>query len=121
MRNYPAFLREVARVLRPGGVVILAESEINALTEDKIPIEAGTRGGAAGWHAFWDQYRRCLAGHGVDTSVPTRLPSLLADTGAFDNIVAQEVAIPIGFWPKGAPFCVLASSCSCSSHVEFRT
>ncbi|TDL24757.1 S-adenosyl-L-methionine-dependent methyltransferase [Rickenella mellea] len=101
IRNYPEFLREIARVLRPGGIVILAETEINALSEDKMPIEAGHTGGAPGWHALWDQYRRCLAGHGVDTSVPTRLRALLSDTNAFDNIIAQEAAIPIGFWPKG--------------------
>ena len=102
MRNYPLFLEEIARVLRPGGLVILIENEIKPITEGKVAIEAGPRGGAPGWHAFWEQYRRCLTGNGIDTTVPTRLPSLLAATGAFDDIVAQEATIPVGFWPKGA-------------------
>ena len=65
------------------------------------PIDAGPRGGAPGWHAFWEQYRRCLAGNHIDTTVPTRLGALLRATGAFEDIVAQEATLPVGFWPKG--------------------
>ncbi|KAH8116923.1 S-adenosyl-L-methionine-dependent methyltransferase [Phellopilus nigrolimitatus] len=100
MKNYPLFLEEVARILRPGGLVILIESEIKPLSEGKQPIEAGPRGGAPGWHAFWEQYRRCLAGNHIDTTVPTRLGSLLRATGAFNDVVAQEAIVPVGFWPK---------------------
>ena len=88
MRNYPLFLEEVARILKPNGLVILAETEIKPMTEKKEPIQAGPRGGAPGWHAFWEQYRRCLAGNGIDTTVPTRLPNILRATGAFDDVVA---------------------------------
>ncbi|THH04810.1 hypothetical protein EW145_g5248 [Phellinidium pouzarii] len=86
----------------PGGLVILVESEIKPLTEGKLPIEAGPRGGAPGWHAFWEQFRRCLAGNHIDTTVPTRLGSLMRATVAFDDIVAQEATVPVAFWPKGA-------------------
>lgn len=89
-------------MLRPGGLVILAETEIKPMTENKQQIDGGARGGAPGWHAFWEQYRRCLVGNHIDTTVPTRLGSLLQATGAFDDIVAQEATVPVGFWPKGA-------------------
>ena len=82
-------------------MVILAESEHKALTENKQPITSGARGGAPGWHALWEQYRKCLTHRGVDVNVPTKLRTLLADTGCFEDVVAQEALIPIGFWPKG--------------------
>jgi len=100
LRNYPLFLEEVARVLRPGGLVILIENEIKPMTEGKEQIQAGPRGGAPGWHAFWEQYRRCLMGNGIDTTVPVRLASLLNATGAFTDIAAKEATVPVGFWPK---------------------
>ena len=49
IRNYPLFLEEIARVLRPGGLIILAEPEIKPMTEGKEMIQAGPRGGAPGW------------------------------------------------------------------------
>lgn len=110
LKNYPLFLEECARVLRPGGLVILAETEIKPMTENKQQIDGGARGGAPGWHAFWEQYRRCLVGNHIDTTVPTRLGSLLQATGAFDDIVAQEATVPVGFWPKGARLLYLHST-----------
>ena len=73
------------------------------MTEHKQGIEPGPRGGAPGWHAFWEQYKRCLQGNHVDTTVPVRLGQLLRASGAFDDIVAREATYPIGFWPKGKP------------------
>ncbi len=52
VRNYPLFLEEIARVLRPGGLVILAEPEIKPMTEGKEMIQAGPRGGAPGWREW---------------------------------------------------------------------
>ena len=71
------------------------------MTADKGTIEPGTRGGAPGWHTFWEQYKQCLQGNHVDTSVPVRLAQLLEGVGAFDDVVAREACIPVGFWPKG--------------------
>jgi len=98
-KDYRKFLQEVARVLRPGGIAIFAETEYTAYTDNKVVIETG-QGGAQGWLAFWEQYRRCLVGMGIDTTVPANLRSLVQETGAFDRVVGQEALLPVGFWPK---------------------
>jgi SAM-dependent methyltransferase len=98
IRNYQMFLREVARVLRPGGIVILAESDSSPMTDNKRPIPAGPNG--AGWRSFWTHYRQALIQQGIDVVIPTRLKHHLKETRAFDHIVAQEALVPIGFWPK---------------------
>lgn len=121
LKNYPLFLEECARVLRPGGLVILAETEIKPMTENKQQIDGGARGGAPGWHAFWEQYRRCLVGNHIDTTVPTRLGSLLQATGAFDDIVAQEATVPVGFWPKGAGLMSFFFFCSALMRIYILT
>ena len=54
-----------------------------------------------GWFAIWDAYRRCLRKRNVDVDVPRRLHKLLASSGDFENIVSEEISVPIGFFPKG--------------------
>lgn len=100
---------------------MLGEVEINPLSEGNQIIQAGHRNGAPGWRklskyisssetfkntgiikdAFWEQYRRCLTGNGIDTTIPTRLSQLLEASGAFNDIVSKQATIPIGFWPDG--------------------
>jgi len=55
-----------------------------------------------GWHKLWETYRACLRQQQVDTTVPERLPDLIAETNAFENIIVQDGNIPVGFWPEGS-------------------
>ncbi|CAE6517668.1 unnamed protein product [Rhizoctonia solani] len=100
VRHYSIFLRELARVIRPGGIAIFAEVDSTPFAEKKHRIPLEPRGGAPGWAEFWDQVRRALGQLGIDVSIPSQLRSRIRETREFENIVAQEALVPIGFWPK---------------------
>ncbi|CEL51805.1 hypothetical protein RSOLAG1IB_00340 [Rhizoctonia solani AG-1 IB] len=100
VRHYSILLRELARVLRPGGVAIFAEVDSTPVGEKKHRIPLEPRGGAPGWAQYWDQVRRALGQLGIDVSIPSQLRSRVRDTREFEHIVAQEAMVPIGFWPK---------------------
>lgn len=99
IRNYPRFLHEIARILRPGGLVLLIEPDLNpapsCTSSDRVPVSMH------GWSTLWETYRTCLRRQGIDITVPQRLSDLLAATGAYENIVVRDGNIPVGFWPQG--------------------
>ncbi|KAI6036265.1 S-adenosyl-L-methionine-dependent methyltransferase [Pisolithus microcarpus] len=101
--NYPRFLNEIARMLRPGGLVILIEPDAEPIADGKTATEltrSGQPSGMRGWFALWEAYAQCLHDKRIDAKVPAQLSTLLTNTRAFDKIVTQEGNIPIGFWPK---------------------
>ncbi|KIK96226.1 hypothetical protein PAXRUDRAFT_826169 [Paxillus rubicundulus Ve08.2h10] len=103
IENYPRFLREIARMLRPGGVVILIEPDSEPIADGKTATEltrSGQPSGMRGWFALWEAYRQCLRDKGIDVTVPPELSTLVAATGDFEGIGSQTGNIPIGFWPK---------------------
>jgi hypothetical protein len=94
-------LHEIARLLRPGGLVILIEPDLIPIADGKSAPHFSDSSGLPGWFALWETYRACLKKVGIDVTVPHRLSELLAATKAFQNIVKQNGNIPIGFWPQG--------------------
>ena len=104
IENYSRFLHEIARMLRPGGLVILIEPDTEPIADGKTASHFsrfGQASGMRGWFTLWETYRRCLRDKGIDVGVPPELSNLVASTGAFDRIISQEGNMPIGFWPKG--------------------
>lgn len=99
IRNYPRFLHEIARLLRPGGLVLLIEPDLNPAPS---PTSSDRLGPVSmhGWSTLWETYRTCLRRQGIDITVPQRLSDLLAATGAYENIVVRDGNIPVGFWPQ---------------------
>jgi len=103
IKNYPRLLVEIARMLRPGGLVILIEPDTEPMVDGKFASQiarSGHESGMPGWVTLWREYRRCLKTKGIDLLAPGRLRKLLQATNAFRKVVSQQADIPIGFWPK---------------------
>ncbi|KAF8625789.1 hypothetical protein AX15_005177 [Amanita polypyramis BW_CC] len=102
IRNYFRLLREIVRVLRPGGLVLLIEPNLAPIIAADGQTAAVVRGETDpnGWCTLWKLYRECLRRQGVDVTVPQRLSELLSATQAFENIVTHEGHVPVGFWPQ---------------------
>ncbi|KAJ7218984.1 S-adenosyl-L-methionine-dependent methyltransferase [Mycena haematopus] len=106
IHDYASFLSQIARMMRPGGLVILIEPDLTQYPTtdcqaDGKPENAYTFGsGPRGWFTLWETYRSCLSVLGVDVRVPQHLKELLEATGLFEDIEHSEAIIPVGFYHK---------------------
>ncbi|KII88425.1 hypothetical protein PLICRDRAFT_41586 [Plicaturopsis crispa FD-325 SS-3] len=98
--NYPKFLKEIGRMLRPGGMVLLIEPDLEPMADGKMASEIEGYSGLSGWFALWQAYHYCLHRRGIDVTVPQNLDELLAEAEVFENITVRVGSVPIGFWPR---------------------
>ncbi|KAJ7581460.1 S-adenosyl-L-methionine-dependent methyltransferase [Mycena floridula] len=99
IRSYPHLLREISRLLVPGGLVILIEPDLRPLADGKLPSHFPEGIGAPGWFALWETYRACLMRQGIDVNVPQRLTQMVLATREFEKVIELDGNIPVGFWP----------------------
>jgi len=99
IHDYPHFLHELTRILRPGGVLILIEFDLRPIADGKF-ASAHAKSGIPGWCALAEEIQRALTLSGVDVTVPRRMGKLVHDLGWYDQVFQQHADIPVGFWPK---------------------
>lgn len=100
IHDYSRLLREMARLLRPGGLILLIEPDLVPRIDGRTASDGSGDSDLHGWLTFWETYRACLRSREIDTTVPLRLVDILAATQAFENIVTRDCDIPVGFWPS---------------------
>ncbi|KAF7983374.1 hypothetical protein HWV62_22369 [Athelia sp. TMB] len=111
IKDYPRFLREVARILRvdatssqrPGGLLLVIEADTIPVINGNLAADVARSGqytNVAGWAKLWNAYRTCLKSKGIDLNIPRNMRRLLNSTGAFTKVVTRSTDVPIGFWPQ---------------------
>ncbi|KAJ6502490.1 S-adenosyl-L-methionine-dependent methyltransferase [Mycena sanguinolenta] len=102
--DYPHFLCQIGRILRPGGLVLLIEPSLMQYANNKPENAYAFGSGPRGWFTLWETYRSCLSMLGVDVTVPQRLKELLERTGLFEDIQDFKATIPVGFYHEHKGF-----------------
>jgi hypothetical protein len=89
-------------LLRPGGLALFIEPSPIPIADGRPSTDYGDASHTLhGWFTFWETYRACLRTRGIDETVPGRIHDLLIESGSFERVVAQDISIPVGFWPTG--------------------
>jgi len=91
VRNYPALLEEIGRILRPGGLYVGGEWGAYPCLANNGDI----RMHAPHTYAFFDVVNRALRRLGV-YPIAERIPDWLEASGRFDHIEQQQFRVPVG-------------------------
>lgn len=100
IRDYPSFLNELAQVLRPRGVILLGDGEMQLYDEDKRPmsfVEQGQPGFSWTHKIFFAAYT-AMKNKGGSVDSPAMGPTWLREVETLEDVGWQKVFIPIGPW-----------------------
>jgi hypothetical protein len=95
-RDYPGMIREVTRVLRPDGVLVVGEWEFYPSFHPMYQGNSPTQSQAPGVRRFFDILAEGLRRLGIRPV--DDIPLWLATSGQFEEIVTQTYLMPIGPW-----------------------
>ncbi|RSH82739.1 uncharacterized protein EHS24_007733 [Apiotrichum porosum] len=91
---YPQLIRRLSETLRPGGMIILIESELSYESVQGPPSSVV--------EAWSEALKRALAAKNTDVGLPRRLDTTVAATGFFSpQFFFQEIGCPVGAYMKG--------------------
>ncbi|KAF8512272.1 S-adenosyl-L-methionine-dependent methyltransferase [Gautieria morchelliformis] len=105
IRDFLKLLSELASVVRPGGVLLFADGEMQLYDEQQQPLPVAEPGEEPfSWtqlvfHATYNSMK--TRGSQVDTS--SLLPLWLSRMEELENAGSQKIFIPLGPWRKGDP------------------
>ncbi|KAI8989708.1 S-adenosyl-L-methionine-dependent methyltransferase [Trametes punicea] len=106
IRDYPRFLEGLAEALRPGGVVIVGDGDMQLFDEWQQPlayVEEGTPGFSWTHRMFFAAYN-AMKNRGGSIDSPSMCPTWLRAIDAYTDVGWHKVFIPIGPWrPNSSP------------------
>lgn len=108
IRDYPAALEEIARVLRPGGLFLSCEWNRHMAFHPELQQVPSVDAPAA--VRFMDAITDALASRGIQP-IADQIPTFLEDSGYFTQITVGKKYIPLGDWPSDLAFKSIGADC----------
>lgn len=103
IRDYQGMINQISHVLRPGGLIDVAEFPFCFTGLDKTPILPPAGSFHPPWTALWMSYaNRAVRERGGDADAATHLHEWISNHPAFEDVVYQEFYIPCSPWLRGS-------------------
>lgn len=102
IRDFPTFLDELAQSLRPGGVLLLGDGEMQLYDEDQRPMSYADSTSSWIQRIFFASYN-AMKTRGGSIDSPSMSPTWLRDINSLTDVGWAKVFIPIGPWIYSKP------------------
>ena len=100
IRDFPGFLKEVADTLRPGGMLLLGDGEMQLYDERRRPLQYTERDASWTHRIFFAAYN-AMRNRGGSIDSPSMSPTWLRSVDSLTDVGWDKVFIPIGPWIYG--------------------
>ncbi|KAK0467097.1 S-adenosyl-L-methionine-dependent methyltransferase [Desarmillaria tabescens] len=96
IRDYRRIIREVSRILRPGGIFVSGEWGQHPTIHPSYNLDPASQ--TPSFCHFFQLLRDALARRGIPQNVPGTVHSLLQSSGGFFEVTPQTHYFPVGPW-----------------------
>ncbi|KIP12259.1 hypothetical protein PHLGIDRAFT_328195 [Phlebiopsis gigantea 11061_1 CR5-6] len=97
IKDYPALLKDLAQTLRPGGMIILGDGEMQLYDEERRPLSYSEADASWTQRVFFAGYN-ASKNKGGNIDCPTMNPTWLRSIDSLTDVGWDKVFIPIGPW-----------------------
>ena len=102
IKDYPGLIDHISRVLRPGGLIYLAEFDFNVYDPNKqLRVRDPNSSEYHAWPCWVESISSAIRSRGGGVDVASSLPRWVEEHGAFESPVCQEHWIPTSPWMQG--------------------
>ncbi|WVW79122.1 hypothetical protein I302_101087 [Kwoniella bestiolae CBS 10118] len=95
LRDYPSLLVDIARVIKPGGMYVATEPDINLI----LP-EGQSQRELKGWNRWENGLQKAMLNRGTDPQLAPKLPQYFTDSGLFQQVDSVALDWPLTPWSQ---------------------
>lgn len=102
IKDYARLIDQISRVLRPGGMIIVVETDFHTYDTNHNKIQAGTDRLGSPWLPRWLSFARfAVRGWGGSVDAAGYIRSWISNHAAFEDVVCRDYWIPASPWVHG--------------------